>query len=109
MNLTEVPPLAEFFSAEVANGTSRALFALGPESGKGTYYARRRETTMSPGDFELMEGCSRESIEEGLRTMWERRNPEMARLAPVVSRLAVELHQGREIEGELSPFIYVMF
>ena len=71
---------------------------------------------MSPASFELMEGCSRESIEEGLRVMWGEKNPEMTRLAPTVARLAAELHEelsaaqeGQRIEGELSPFIYVMF
>ncbi len=108
MNLTEVPSLKELFSAEVG-GEHRALFPLGTDPDSTTYYIRRRETTMSPAAFELMQGCSRESIERGLRAMWEEKNPEMTRLAPTVARLAAELHQGQQIDGELSPFIYVMF
>ena len=116
MSLTEGPSLAEFFGAEVAGGAGRSLFPIGPDPDCESYYIRRAETAMSPASFELMEGCSRESIEEGLRVMWEGKNPEMTRLAPTVARLAVELHDRlkpvlpeEETGAELSPFIYVMF
>ncbi len=65
---------------------------------------------MDPASFEVA-GCnSFDSFEKALTDMWTSQgSPELAALAPTLSKLAKSIYLVEEQSEEVSPFIYVMF
>ncbi|MDW8246833.1 MAG: hypothetical protein RMJ84_09665 [Sandaracinaceae bacterium] len=65
---------------------------------------------MKPSDFESPSCLSPQELAQALEQMWrERRRPELAALASEFARIAGLAHSIEEGEGEVSPFLYVLF
>jgi hypothetical protein len=90
-----------------------SFFPLGTDPDAQTYYIDRRKTTLSPRDFEIEVGDSVDDFEQALVELWKSQEySQLTVLASTLSKLARSLRfvevEGEQ-EGEVDPFIYVMF
>jgi hypothetical protein len=113
----EAARIAAFFrervlplAARLRSG-GRPLFPVAPDPSAATYFTPVPRRRMAPADFLGPSGLAAGTLEEKLRTLWrERGADELAELGPGLARLAAELEQLVEDEGEeISPFVYVMY
>jgi hypothetical protein len=104
----ELMPLAKTLRDEAIS-----FFPLGTDPDAQTYYIDRRKTTLSPRDFEIEVGDSVDDFEQALVELWKSQEySQLTVLASTLSKLARSLRfvevEGEQ-EGEVDPFIYVMF
>jgi hypothetical protein len=96
--------------AKKLRNEKKAFFPEKFDAGAPTYYIKRQKTTMDRNDF-VVPGCeSFKNLEKALVDMWQAQgHPELASLAPGLKKLAESLYSTEDTEGEVSPYIYVMF
>lgn len=103
--LKEILPLAERFHSE-----GKEFFLTKPKPGAETYYKKRGETKAVIEEIGVTEDRANNDFEKKLVDMWtEQGYPELAVLAPKLSKLAKSLRLVTKQEEEVSSFIYVMF
>lgn len=88
----------------------RVFFATRP-SFQPSYFSHRTRRVMAKEDFKYPSCDSCDELASKLSEMWNADElPELAALAADFASLATKIHSsGKQQEGELSPFIYVMF
>jgi hypothetical protein len=90
-------------AAEALRARGVHFFELRPDAAAKTYYSRPDESE----PFFTIEPRECESL---LKEMWKRQElPELVELAGSLVALAKPLAPAADVEGDVSPFIYVMF
>lgn len=94
-----------FFEEALPKAGDKPLFPLAPDRAAGSYWEPRVKQCCKAADMELECGSGAEFAAAFAAVT----RPELAALAPSIGRLADELRQAEVPEGEVSPFLYVMF
>jgi hypothetical protein len=109
--------LAESFFNEVLvplarklNAEGKSFFPLKADAEQESYYEEPRRRTMTASDFELRAANSIEDFINELAALWiSEGHAELAEMAGPLLALAPELRETQAQEGDVSPFMYVMF
>ena len=88
-------------AAEALRARGVRFFPLGPDPDSESWYV---DAPDGP-DFRTLES---DDLEARLREQWTD-HPELAALAGELMELARSLEVGEEDDGEISPFVYVMY
>jgi hypothetical protein len=94
--------------AREARTQGRSFFPRGPDPEASSYYTLRTATSMTKDDFEITAARTPEEVGRELRRLWA----DDPLLAPVVDDLLAlmpRLEPRSDDDGDVSPFIYVMF
>lgn len=94
--------------AREARAQGRSFFPRGPEPEEASYYVLRTSTSMTKADFEITAARTPEEVGRELRRLWAD-DPLLAPLVDALLALMPALEPQSEDDGDVSPFIYVMF